>query len=203
MGREEERAAPARMDWERRGCRGWKETRETSVIRGWDWPQVRGRVGELAVTKELSNQETISNNDFWRPRGFRLALLGGPRLTHWSYEGWVSFTLGEICSQFFPPLYYIIDCVTSFRLYIILQIVLRYEALSRSAFLQAGEPAARVAEAATSRGVLLLSDDRGGAAGEVRSPMMPSPRRRERQAATRTGERGQRDSRAIGCFASH
>jgi hypothetical protein len=43
----------------------------------------RGARGDKRIVKSA---ETISNNDFWRPRGFRLALLGGPRLTHGSSE---------------------------------------------------------------------------------------------------------------------
>jgi hypothetical protein len=45
-------------------------------------PRVRGRVsGACGDKRIIESAETISNTDFCRPCRFRLALLGGPRLT--------------------------------------------------------------------------------------------------------------------------
>jgi hypothetical protein len=61
IGREKERVAPVRMDGERRGRRGWKETRERSVFRERGWPPVGGARSEKRIAKMV---ETISNTDF-------------------------------------------------------------------------------------------------------------------------------------------
>jgi hypothetical protein len=96
-----------------KGARRWKEAaggrkcaQEASVIHGRDLPRVRGRVrGARGAKRNNETAETFCIIAFFHPRGFRLAVLGGPHLTCGSsVRGVYVFTLGENYFQFFLPL---------------------------------------------------------------------------------------------------
>jgi hypothetical protein len=77
------------MDGERRGQRGWKETRERSVIRERGWPPIGGARSEKRIAKMV---ETISNTDFFVLTTF-IMTFRWPRPEKWGFYGRVGMFL--------------------------------------------------------------------------------------------------------------